>query len=131
MLGWREKADAVAMVVASLTPEERENAVLYGGNYGHAGTLDLYGRRLGLPPVVSLAGSFYNFGSGERPGDVLVFLGVEPDDVEDLACRSLEMPARVTHPWVVPGEDDVPVLVCRGPSMTLQEIWKREGPEWG
>jgi 4-amino-4-deoxy-L-arabinose transferase-like glycosyltransferase len=131
MLGWREKVDAVALVVASLTPAERERAVLYGANYGQAGALDLYGRRLGLPPVVSLAGSFYNFGPGERPGNVLVLLGVEPEDLDDLACRSLEMPARVTNAWAVPGEDDVPVLVCRGPRMTLWEIWKREGPKWG
>jgi 4-amino-4-deoxy-L-arabinose transferase-like glycosyltransferase len=131
MLGWREKADAVAMVVASLTPEERERTVLYGDNYGQAGALDLYGRRHGLPPVVSLAGSFYNFGPGERPGDVLVLLGVEPEDLQQLVCRSLEMPARVTNPWAVPGEDDVPVVVCRGPNTTLQEIWRRRGAEWG
>jgi 4-amino-4-deoxy-L-arabinose transferase-like glycosyltransferase len=131
MLGWREKADAVAMVVGSLPSDERERAVLYGGNYGHAGLLDLYGRRLGLPPVVSLAGSFYLFGPGERPGEVIVFLGVEPEDLRDLQCRSLVMPARVTHPWTVPGEDDVPVVVCRGPGMTLQEVWRREGPGWG
>jgi hypothetical protein len=130
MLGWREKADAVAMVVASLTPDERERAVLYGANYGQAGALDLYGRRLGLPPVVSLAGSFYLFGPGERPGEVLVLLGVEPEDLHDLQCRSLEMPARVTNPWTVPEEGDVPVMVCRGPNTTLQEVWAREGPGW-
>jgi 4-amino-4-deoxy-L-arabinose transferase-like glycosyltransferase len=131
MLGWREKVDAVAMVVASLTPEERERAVLYGDNYGQAGALDLYGRRLGLPPVVSLAGSFYLFGAGDRPGEVLVFLGTDPEDLRELQCRSLEMPARVTNQWAVPGEDDVPVVVCRGPGTTLQEIWRRRGPSWG
>ncbi|MEB3323679.1 MAG: glycosyltransferase family 39 protein, partial [Synechococcaceae cyanobacterium] len=81
MLGWREKADAVALVVASLTPDERARAVLYGRNYGQAGALDLYGRQLGLPPVVSLAGSFYTFGPGDRPGEVVVLLGVEPDEI--------------------------------------------------
>jgi hypothetical protein len=131
MLGWREKVDAVAMVVASLTPEERDRAVLYGDNYGQAGALDLYGRRHGLPPVVSLAGSFFLFGPGKRPGDVLVLLGVEPEDLHDLQCRSLEMPARVTNRWAVPEENDVPVVVCRGPKANLREIWEREGPSWG
>jgi 4-amino-4-deoxy-L-arabinose transferase-like glycosyltransferase len=131
MLGWREKVDAVAMVVASLPPEERERAVLYGDNYGQAGALDLYGRRQGLPPVVSLAGSFYLFGPGDRPGEVLVLLGVEPEDLQDLQCRSLVMPARVTNPWGVPEERDVPIVVCRGPNTTVQEIWRREGPSWG
>jgi len=132
MLGWRAKADAVAMVVASLTPDERARAVLYGNNYGQAGALDLYGRRLGLPPVVSLAGSFFLFGPGDQPGEVLVLLGVEPEDLrESVQCRSLEMPARVTNPWGVPEEQDVPIVVCRGPNTTLQDIWKELGPRWG
>jgi len=131
MLGWREKAEAVALVVGSLTPEEQAATVLYGRNYGQAGTLDLYGRRLGLPPVVSLAGSFYNFGPGERPGDILVTLGLEPGDLEDVGCQSLEMPARVTNQWAVDEEQDVPILVCRHPGTTLQKIWQRNGPGWG
>jgi len=131
MLGWREKADAVALVVASLTPAERERAVLYGANYGRAGALDLYGRRLDLPPVVSLSGSFYLFGPGDRPGEVLVLLGVEPDDLADIGCDSVAMPARVTNPWGVEEEQDVPITVCRGPGITLQELWRRRGPQWG
>jgi hypothetical protein len=131
MLGWRAKADAVAMVVASLTPEERERAVLFGANYGQAGALDLYGRRLDLPSVVSLAGSFFLFGTGDRPGDVIVFLGVEPEHLVSITCDSLETPARVTNPWGVPEERDVPVVVCRGPSVTLQEFWRGRRPNWG
>ncbi len=131
MLGWREKADAVALVYASLSHEEREQTVLYGRNYGQAGALDLYGRRMGLPPVVSLAGSFYLFGPGNRPGHVLILLGVEPDEMDDVRCASLEVAARVTNPWAVEEERDVPVLLCLDPSMTLQELWATEGPNWG
>jgi 4-amino-4-deoxy-L-arabinose transferase-like glycosyltransferase len=131
MLGWREKADAVALVVASLTPEERERAVLFAANYGQAGALDLYGRRLGLPPVVALAGSFFLFGPGDRPGDVIVFLGVEPEDLVTIRCDSLSLPARVTNPWGVDEEQDVPIMVCRGPNTTLQEFWRGRRPNWG
>jgi len=131
MLGWREKADAVAMVVASLTPEEREQAVLFAANYGQAGTLDLYGRRLGLPPVVSLAGSFYLFGPGDRPGTVVVFLGFEAEQLSELHCESLTSPARVTNPWGVDEEQDVPIIVCRHPDDTLQAVWARHDPGWG
>jgi len=131
MLGWREKAETVAQVVATLTPEERDRAVLYGRNYGQAGALDLYGRRLGLPPVVSLAGSFYGFGPGERPGEILVLLGVEPDQLGDVHCASLESAARVTNPWGVEEEQNVPVLVCREPNTTLQDLWPRRRPGWG
>jgi hypothetical protein len=131
MLGWREKADAVARVVATLTPDDRERVVLYGASYGQAGALDLYGRRHGLPPVVSLAGSFYLFGPGPRPGGVVVFLGVEPEDLTELACRSLAVTDRVRNPWGVPEERDVPVVVCRDPAITVQEVWRTRGPGWG
>jgi len=126
MLGWREKAEAVAAVYHALTPDEQARAVLYGRNYGQAGALDLYGRRMGLPRVVSLAGSFYLFGPGQRSGDVVILLGVEPDDMESVGCASLETVARVANPWGVEEERNVPVLLCRGPALTLQQ-----GPEWG
>jgi 4-amino-4-deoxy-L-arabinose transferase-like glycosyltransferase len=131
MLGWREKAEAVARVVESLTPEERAKTVLYGNNYGQAGALDLYGRRLGLPAVVSLAGSFYTFGPGSKPGEVIVFLGVRREDLNDLHCASLDDAGRVQNAWGVGEERDVPILVCRAPRLTLQQVWQHERPRWG
>jgi hypothetical protein len=131
MTGWREKAEAVAHVVESLPAEERAKVVIYGNNYGQAGALDLYGRRLGLPPVVSLAGSFYLFGPGARRGDVVVTLGVRADDLRDLRCASLTDAGRVKNPWGVSEERDVPLFVCRSPAITVQEIWRRNHPHWG
>jgi hypothetical protein len=132
MLGWKEQAEAVARVFQTLTPAERADAVLYGSNYGEAGALDLYGRRLRLPPVISLAGSFFNFGPGTRSGRVVILLGVEPEELDVDSCRSLEVAARVTNRWGVPEQQDVPVLVCREPSLTPQELWTRVAEaQWG
>ena len=125
MLGWRAQAEAVARVYRALPAAEQEQTVLYGGNYGEAGALDLYGPGLARPPVVSLAGSFFFFGPGERPGYTLILLGVEPEEIRTISCSSLELADRVPNPWGVPEERDVPVVVCRGPSMTLQELWER------
>ena len=133
MTGWREKVDAVAAVVASLTPVERERTVLFGRNYGQAGALDLYGRRLGLPPVVSLAGSFYTFGPGERATDVIVTLGFELDEISE-HCGSVSLAARVVNPWGVEEERDVPIAICRTPTRTLKELWVAQansGARWG
>jgi hypothetical protein len=42
------------------------------------------------------------------------------------------MADRVANHWGVPEERDVPILVCRQPRVTLQELWEREGrPHWG
>lgn len=132
MTGWREQVEAVARVYRSLTPAEQAETVLYGRNYGEAGALDAYGRELRLPPVVSLAGSFYLFGPGERTGRVIIFLGVEPDEIRTIACGSLELADRVTNRWGVPEERDVPIVVCREPDMTIQEFWNQVGHGyWG
>lgn len=131
MTGWREKVEAVAAVYRSLPPAEQAEVVLYGNNYGQAGALEFYGRQLGLPPVVSLAGSFYLFGPGQRPGKIVIFLGVRRSDLEELGCASLDEVARVKNSWGVPEERDVPILVCRGPKLTVQEVWKSERPQWG
>lgn len=131
MTGWREKAEAVAAVYRSLPPAEQADVVLYGNNYGQAGALEFYGRELALPPVVSLAGSFYLFGPGERPGKIVIFLGVERSDVEDLGCTSLAEVTRVKNRWGVTEERDVPILLCRQPKLTIQEIWTAQHPHWG
>lgn len=131
MTGWREKAEAVAAVYRSLPPAEQAEVVLYGNNYGQAGALEFYGRQLGLPRVVSLAGSFYLFGPGERPGKIVIFLGVKRSDLEELGCASLDEMARVKNRWGVTEEQDVPILLCRRPKLTVQEVWKVERPQWG
>jgi len=122
MLGWRELVEAAASVYHALPAEDRERTVVYGANYGEAGALDLYGPPLGLPPVVSMAGSFYFFGPGDRPGDVMLFVGVERESVEEL-CGSLELGTRFQQEWSVE-ENDVPVLVCREPNATVQQVWE-------
>jgi hypothetical protein len=124
MLGWREKAEAVARVVDALPAGDRPGIVLYGRNYGQAGALDLYGRDLGLPPVVSLAGSWYWFGPGDIPGNPVVLLGVEPDEMVTVDCGSLEVAGRVENRWGVPEERDVPITICRDPSITMQRLWE-------
>ena len=123
MLGWRQQVEVIAEVYHAMPAEDRARTVFYGANYGEAGAMDLYGPQLGLPDVVSLAGSFYFFGPGDRAGDVMLFVGVPREAIEEL-CPSLRLATRITHEWTVE-ENDVPVFVCRDPTMTLQEVWKR------
>lgn len=122
MLGWREQAEAVAQVYRDLPPEQRERAVLVAGNYGEAGALDFYGPRLGLPRAVSPAGSYWFFGPGELPGQVVVTLGVPPEALRQY-YGSVRTVARVGHPWAVEEERNVPINIGTLPRSTLQEVW--------
>jgi 4-amino-4-deoxy-L-arabinose transferase-like glycosyltransferase len=122
MLGWPELAAAVAHVYDSLPAEKRAQVVLGADNYGEAGALEYYGPRLGLPRVVSSAGSYWFFGPGEKPGTVLVSLGVSKEDLERW-YGTVTPAGRVINAWGVPEESDVPIFVAENPRTTLQAIW--------
>jgi hypothetical protein len=122
MLGWEQQVRAVAEAYRRLPPGDRELAVLLGANYGEAGALDFFGPRYGLPDVVSPAGSFWFFGPGTRPGEVLVTIGIDRARLEPL-FDTVETAGRVTSPWSVAEERDLKICIARRPHRTLQEIW--------
>ena len=122
MLGWEEQVAAVARVYHALPPDRRARAAIVAGNYGEAGALDYYGPRYGLPPVVSPAGSYWFFGPGTLPGEVVVTIGVPQADLRRF-FDSVETAATVTHRWAVAEERSVPVNVGTGARTTLQRLW--------
>jgi len=122
MLGWEEQVRAVARVYRSLPAPDRARTVLVAGNYGEAGALDFFGPRYGLPAVVSPTGSYWFFGPGTMPGEVVVTIGPGREDLAPL-FDSVEAAGRVTSPWSVAEERDLTIYVARGPHRTLQEVW--------
>ncbi|MES2523206.1 MAG: glycosyltransferase family 39 protein [Gemmatimonadota bacterium] len=124
MLGWREMVRAVADVYQALPEAEKADVVLLGANYGEAGALEFYGPEFGLPAVVSPTGSFWFFGPGDKPGRVLVTLGVPRDTLAQIYGNVTEA-GRFDSPWMVPEERNVEILVARNPSITLQALWPR------
>jgi hypothetical protein len=124
MLGWPELVNAVAHVYDSLPPEKRAQVVLVGENYGEAGAMELYGPKLGLPRVVSAAGSFWFFGPGEKPGTVVISLGVTQHDLEQF-FGTVTYAGKVLNDWGVPEERDVSIYVGENPKETLQQVWPK------
>jgi hypothetical protein len=122
MLGWEEQVAALSKVYHALPDDQRERAVLVAANYGEAGALDFFGPRYGLPQVVSPAGSYWFFGPGDRPGDVVISIGVPRAALREY-FDSVETAATVTHPWTVEEEQNVPINIGTGPRTTLQELW--------
>ncbi len=121
-IGWKRQAATVARVYDSLPPAERRQVVIGADNYGEAGALEFYGPRYHLPPVLCGCGSFWYFGPGTRPGNVLIDVGSDSAEIATI-WRSVRLAARIRSPWSVPYERDVPVWIGRDPKMTVQEAW--------
>ncbi|MGK7311280.1 MAG: glycosyltransferase family 39 protein [Candidatus Longimicrobiales bacterium M2_2A_002] len=125
MLGWERLADSVTQVYRSLPPEDREQAVILATNYGRAGAIDFYAGDE-IPHAVSPVGSYWYWGPGDRPGQVTIVVGAEPEDVLGEYFAEATLAARVRNPWGVPEERNVGIVVARDPIRPLQQVW----PEW-
>ena len=124
MLGWEEQVQATARVYDSLSPAERDEAVILATNYGRAGANDHLGRKYGLPPSVAPMGSYWFFGPGTKPGKVLIVIGGTRADLAPY-YDSVTLAAHLGNPWRVPEERAVDIWVARGNHYTLQEVWGR------
>lgn len=122
MLGWEEQVATVARVYYTLPDDQRRDAVVVAGNYGEAGALDFYGPRYDLPQVISPAGSYWFFGPGDRPGKVVITIGVDQDDLRRF-FDSVQTAATVSHAWTVPEERNLTLYVGTRPRATLQQVW--------
>lgn len=124
-IGWQELAETVAGVYRGLPTEEQAHAGVLAGNYGEAGAINLYGRRLGLPETVSGVNSYWLRGYAEPPPATLIVVGFS----EARATRLFETcsrAARVTNRFGVENEETrehPDIFVCRGPRLPWKEFW--------
>ena len=122
MFGWENMAATVAGVYNSLSPEEKEKCVIGASNYGEAGAIDLFGSKYGLPHAISSHNSYWMWGPGEKPGEVAIVVGGNPDVYRHL-WEDVRQAATVNCPYAMPYETDLPVYLCRQPKISLQEAW--------
>ena len=122
MFGWREMAATVAQVWEGLPAADRERCVIFAQNYGEAGAIDLFGRRLGLPGAISGHNSYWSWGPGERSGEVAIVIGGSLE----ATLEHFEEVTRVAthrHRWAMPYETELPIFVARRPRRSWAEAW--------
>ena len=124
MHGWPELAAAIARVYASLSPQEAAKALISTQNYGEAAALEFFGKKYGLPPVISGHNQYYLWGTHGNSGQVLI--DVHGDCGKSLGLyQSATLAATFSHPYVMPYENQIPILICRGLKHPLADIWTR------
>ena len=122
MFGWREMAEKIAAIYWSLPPQDRARAVFYGENYGEAAAIDVFGRRLGLPPAISGHNNYYMWGPRGHDGSVMIIIGGSTEHYADL-FRSFEVAGRIETPYAMPYETGKPIYVLRNLKSPLEDYW--------
>jgi Dolichyl-phosphate-mannose-protein mannosyltransferase len=121
--GWQELAAQVAGIVNALSPAERGACLIVADNYGQAGAINYFGASYGLH-AVSQHNSYYLWGYGTVEPRVYVIIGQEPDDLAETFDEVHEV-ARTSARYAMPDEVGVPISLCRGIKMPLDEAWQR------
>jgi hypothetical protein len=124
MFGWENIAATVAKVYNRLSPEDKQKCVIGASNYGEAGAIDFFGKKYGLPHAISTHNSYWIWGPGEKPGEVLIAVGGDPKDYHAM-YDDVQQAATVISEYAMPYETNLPVYLCRRPKMTLQQVWPR------
>jgi len=122
MFGWQEMARQIAAVYLALPARDRERAVFFGNNYGEAAAIDVFGRRLGLPPAISGHNSYYLWGPRGHDGSVIIIIGGSTAHYAEL-FDSYEVVGHFTTPYAMPYETNLPIYVLRDMKTALPMYW--------
>jgi 4-amino-4-deoxy-L-arabinose transferase-like glycosyltransferase len=119
--GWEEMVATVAGVYNGLPAEVRASTAIFGGNYGQAGAVDLFGPRYGLPQAISGHQSYYLWGPRGYTGESMIVMQGRQEELEKL-FQAVRKVARAEHPYSMPYEH-FDVFYCRGLRSPLKELW--------
>ena len=121
--GWEELVAAVRRAADRLSPVDRARAVVFAGNYGEAGAVEVLGR--GLPPVISGHNSYWLWGPGAlRPDDPILIVGGRAADLQAY-FDTFELVETSRCQWCMPYENDVPIYLARGLRQPIDELWAK------
>jgi hypothetical protein len=122
--GWPELAATVAKVYQDLPPADRAKAYVLGGDYGQAAAVDVYDAGLGLPPALSGHNQYGFWGPRGYDGSVLIDIGATVKD-DARQCRSATLAATFTAHHVMPYENHLEIVICRGLRIPVSQAWER------
>ena len=117
--------EQVAAAVESLSPEERDRALILAPSYGHAGALELLGRDLDLPPVISPQNNYYLWASQETDMAPEVLISIDYESILTEVFDDVEQFGIYKCQYCMSWRNNAPILIARGPRATLAKVWPR------
>ncbi len=123
--GWRELAATVADVYDALPAADRKKAYVITGNYGDAAAIDVFDAGRGLPPTLSGHNQYYLWGPHGYDGSVLIDVGATVADDRKI-CKSATLAATFSAAYVMPYENHMGIVICRGLKVPVARIWPKQ-----
>ena len=120
MIGWEELTQIVSDAYNSLTPAEKERCTIFANNYGEAGAINFYGKKLGLPPAISFNDSYLLWAPDSISGDILIKAGDSDDLVE--MFNYVQIVGRITTRNA--REEGLPVYLFKNPKTDVGKYYR-------
>jgi hypothetical protein len=122
MIGWEELSGIVGETFLTLTPEQQAKCVILANNYGEAGSVNFYGSKYGLPPVISFNDSYIFWAPESIDADYLIKIG-DSDNLEEL-FHQVEIVGRISTPHA--RQEGTPVYFCADPKRDVNIVYQEE-----
>ena len=122
MFGWEEKAQAVARVFHSLTPEEQTRCAIFADNYGRCGAIDFYSKKYDLPQSIGRHNNYWIWGPRDYTGELMLILGGSLEDKQE-HFESVVVAGTSTCEYCMPYENNLRIYICRKLKVPLRQLW--------
>jgi len=122
--GWKEIADEAVVAWNRIPPEERADCGIFAQDYGQAGAIDFFDRKLGLPPALSGHQTWFLWGPRGYSGRCLIVAGDRRQRLEQLFGEVDFVGVSADNPWAI--EKQISFYICRQPKFgTLRDLWPK------
>jgi hypothetical protein len=123
-LGWQAFVRQVASVSHELPPAQRAHLVVFTGDYGAAGAIDLWGAQYGLPHAISGHNSYWWWGPvGAHDRATTIAVDVPRSYLLTVFSKVTSAGAVVTPDGVWTEERGDPIWICQDQKQSWVQAW--------
>jgi 4-amino-4-deoxy-L-arabinose transferase-like glycosyltransferase len=123
-VGWQAFVGQIASVARTLPAGERSTLVVFTGDYGAAGAVDLWGERYGLRDAISGHNSYWWWGPGRaRDGATTIAVDLPRSYLRTIFSDVTPAGVVATPDGIWSEERGAPIWICRGQNTPWARAW--------
>ena len=122
MIGWNELTAIVNEAFCTLSKEQQEKCSIFANNYGEAGSVNFFGRKYGLPTVISFNDSYIFWAPDSIHADYVIKIGDDPNLYN--LYHNVEIFKRLSNPHA--RQYGTPVYICSDQKIDVNAYYQAE-----